>query len=193
MERVLAEQEAVMTLINRTIINFKKIGQKNYSSAAARNRLTIVREYWTRCQQLNAEIKVASTTQDRQTLLYFVDDKFSVAEQDYYQASDFLNEMLDKLNKDIKTPSLINSNSSAISNCNVMSIPLPRIELSKFLGLYSEWISFRDLFESLVGTNDNLTNAQCLHYLKTSLTGYTRLVINNITVTDSNYAIAWNA
>ncbi|XP_067214187.1 uncharacterized protein [Linepithema humile] len=178
MDRLIAEQEDVINSIRRAVINFKKIGQKNYTPASTRNRLAILQEQWSRCQQLHAEIKITASTQDRATLSYFLDESFSVAEQEYYEASDLFSEVLEKLVKPV-----------AISTLLLLIIP----ELPKFSGVYTEWSNFRDLFESLVASNESLSNVQRLHYLKSSLTGQAQLVIKNITITDANYEVAWTA
>lgn len=95
----------------------------------------------------------------------------------------------DKLIKPIAEVSVHNSTTNDFTST---AIPLPRINLPKFSGLYTEWISFRDLFLSLVVNNENLSNVQRLHYLKASLTGEAAIVIKNISVTDANYATAWS-
>ncbi|XP_067204524.1 uncharacterized protein [Linepithema humile] len=192
MDRLIAEQEDVINSIRRAVINFKKIGQKNYTTASTRNRLAILQEQWSRCQQLHAEIKITASTQDRATLSYFLDESFSVAEQEYYEASDLFSEVLVKLVKPVAI-STAAINNSGQSECNTLSILLPRIELPKFSGVYTEWSNFRDLFESLVASNESLSNVQRLHYLKSSLTGQAQLVIKNITITDANYEVAWTA
>ena len=48
---------------------------------------------------------------------------------------------------------------------------LPRIDLPKFDGSPADWLSFKDLFNSLVLMNTSLTVVERLQYLKTSLTG----------------------
>ena len=192
MDRLLSEQEDVINSIGRTVTNFKKIGQKNFTSSSTRNRLSILQQLWSRCQQLHAEIKVMTPTQERSKQSYFVDDHFSTTEQEYYDASDYLCEILEKLTQPIASPQS-NINSSHTSDCHSISTSLPRIELFKFTGLYTEWPNFRDLFESLVANNENLINVQRLYYLKPSLSGAAQLVVKNITVTDSNYKVAWSA
>jgi len=41
---------------------------------------------------------------------------------------------------------------------------LPRIDLPKFSGEFSEWESFRNAFEALIGSNDEITNTLKLYY-----------------------------
>ncbi|XP_075158099.1 uncharacterized protein LOC142231374 [Haematobia irritans] len=69
---------------------------------------------------------------------------------------------------------------------------LPKISLPKFTGEYMEWISFRDIYFSLVHNNDSLTKIQKFYYLKGTLSGEAANLIKNISATDANYDSAWN-
>lgn len=71
------------------------------------------------------------------------------------------------------------------------SLQLPRITLPKFSGKFTEWENFRGIFESLVASNESLSNTQKLHYLKASVTDDAMLLINNINISDANYEAAW--
>ncbi|XP_025997710.1 uncharacterized protein LOC113006001 [Solenopsis invicta] len=51
------------------------------------------------------------------------------------------------------------------------NVKLPNIDLPKFERNYERWIPFRDLFESLIASNNNLPNVQKLHYLPSALSG----------------------
>jgi len=71
------------------------------------------------------------------------------------------------------------------------SVKLPNIELPKFDSNYEHWISFRDLFESLIASNATIPAVQKLHYLRTALTGEAAKVIASLGI-NSNYEVAWN-
>lgn len=45
-------------------------------------------------------------------------------------------------------------------------VKLPHIDLPSFSGKFQEWESFRNLFSSLIDSNDSLTGVQKLHYSK---------------------------
>lgn len=68
-------------------------------------------------------------------------------------------------------------------------VKLPNIDLPKFDGNYERWISFKDLFESLV-SNAILFSIQKLHYLKVSLMGEAVKVVASIELTNDNYEVA---
>ncbi|KYN06578.1 hypothetical protein ALC62_02469 [Cyphomyrmex costatus] len=70
---------------------------------------------------------------------------------------------------------------------------LPRIDIHKFNGSPSEWLSFKDLFSSLIIANPTLTSVEKLQYLKTSLIGSASHLLKNTTLTADNFQKAWEA
>lgn len=60
-----------------------------------------------------------------------------------------------------------------------------------FQGDPTKWESFRDSFAALVGSNDALTAAQKLYFLKSFLSGDAALLVEHIQISDTNYAGAW--
>lgn len=74
---------------------------------------------------------------------------------------------------------------------NRSCVQLPTITLPTFDGCYEHWLEFRDNFTSLVHKNSSIDNFGKLHYLKRSLTGDAKQVIDSIEVSASNYTIAW--
>jgi len=53
---------------------------------------------------------------------------------------------------------------------------------------FSEWENFRHTFESLVDSNDTISNTLKFHYLKSSDDA---LLINNLQISENNYIAAW--
>ncbi|KYN29940.1 hypothetical protein ALC57_00610 [Trachymyrmex cornetzi] len=70
---------------------------------------------------------------------------------------------------------------------------LPRIDIPKFNGSPSEWLSFKDLFSSLILANPTLTSVEKLQYLKTSLIGSASHLLKNTALTADNFQKAWDA
>lgn len=68
---------------------------------------------------------------------------------------------------------------------------LPRIQLPQFSGKYIDWPSFRDLFQSVVGKDVNISDVEKLHFLKASLKGEAELLVRNLTTISENYSRAW--
>jgi hypothetical protein len=70
-------------------------------------------------------------------------------------------------------------------------VTLPPITLPSFDGDVTQWQSFSELFHQLVDSNDSLTDAQRLHYLKTCTTGNAAITIQHFSATSDNYSAAW--
>jgi len=60
---------------------------------------------------------------------------------------------------------------------------LPKINLPVFSGDYHAWRLFSDLFTSMVGENEDITNVEKMHYLKTCLSGDAARFVTNLKVT----------
>ncbi|XP_018375244.1 PREDICTED: uncharacterized protein LOC108769012 [Trachymyrmex cornetzi] len=72
-----------------------------------------------------------------------------------------------------------------------MGIRLPTIELPKFSGEASDWLSFRDTFESLIHKNETIDTIQKFHYLKAALQDGAAQIIKSLEFTAINYTVAW--
>ncbi|CAG4976903.1 unnamed protein product [Colias eurytheme] len=70
-------------------------------------------------------------------------------------------------------------------------VKLPTIQIPTFCGSYTRWIEFRDVFSSLIDSNDDLDDINKFHYLRTSLEGSAAVVISSIEFSSSNYHVAW--
>lgn len=73
-----------------------------------------------------------------------------------------------------------------------VEIKLPVLSLPIFSGAIDEWLTFSDLFQAAVGKNDKLSEAQKLQYLKGALRGDAQKIVQSLSITDSNFKIAWN-
>ena len=67
---------------------------------------------------------------------------------------------------------------------------LPKIELPTFSDSYTEWTAYWDLFNASVDSNAQLSDAQKLQYLKSSLKGETSKLVAPLTPNNANYALA---
>lgn len=69
---------------------------------------------------------------------------------------------------------------------------LPTINIPTFCGDYSSWPSYKNSFQHLVANNQTLSNLQRLHYLKDSLSGEAKKLVQNYDIVEANYAAAWD-
>lgn len=95
--------------------------------------------------------------------------------------------------------SSVNSNDHgrAVSSCcggdhvGSSQVKLPQLDLPKFSGESQDWTAFHDLFVASVDENKSLSGAQKLQYLKASLKGDARNLINSFSLSNVNYKEAW--
>jgi Protein of unknown function (DUF1759) len=91
-----------------------------------------------------------------------------------------------------QTPSSPHFDSSHCASTSTNnSIRLPTIELPTFGGAYEEWQQYRDIFSSLIDSNQSLSKIQKFHYLKASLQGDASKVIHSLEISSVNYDTAW--
>ncbi|GFT00753.1 integrase catalytic domain-containing protein [Trichonephila clavipes] len=95
-------------------------------------------------------------------------------------------------------PSVVNSDfevknqgsSQGLVSARSAEVKLPTLSLPIFSGVTEEWLAFSDLFEAAVSNND-LTGAQKLQYLKGSLKSDALKIVNSLSITNDNFEIAW--
>lgn len=67
---------------------------------------------------------------------------------------------------------------------------LPKIDIPNFSGDYLSWISYRDMFVSLVHNNVSLSKIQKYYFLKGSCSGTPLDIVNEYPASEENYELA---
>lgn len=70
---------------------------------------------------------------------------------------------------------------------------LPDITLLTFSGDYALWPAFRDLFSSIILTDQRLNDVEKLHYLRASLEGSAAQLISGLPMTSNSLTPSWEA
>lgn len=129
--------------------------------------------------------------QDEIEVLEEADEEFSEERQNfqtlYFELKAALQAKLPQLpssSNQVRQATVLNPISS--------NVRLPEIKLREFSGNLDEWVSFRDLYVSLIHTNQQLTAVQKLHYLRATLSGEAARIISSLEISANNYAVAWN-
>ncbi|XP_076546670.1 uncharacterized protein LOC143305756 [Osmia lignaria lignaria] len=190
LEELIQKQTQTMRSIERALANFKKLGQSKMTAATTQNRMAMLKEAFLQCQDLHAKIAANADPRTKTSASYFVEDQFSICEERYQEAQDFMAETLYKV-----SPSPDNSAPNGSFSNSMTSRPpathLPRIHLPTFEGAFEEWESFRDRFTSMVINNDTLSNVDRLHFLCSSLKGDASRAVSHLPVTENNFEVAW--
>ncbi|XP_075156561.1 uncharacterized protein LOC142229864 [Haematobia irritans] len=72
-------------------------------------------------------------------------------------------------------------------------VRLPKIDLPTFCRDYLQWISYRDMFTSLVHKNHSLSNVQKYFYLRSSCKDKPLAIVNEYPASEASYELAWSA
>ncbi|XP_057341079.1 uncharacterized protein LOC130678107 [Microplitis mediator] len=86
--------------------------------------------------------------------------------------------------------STILGNSTQTEKQTLQRLPVP--QLPTFSGDYNEWISFSNLFQSIIDRRDDIADIIKFQYLKTSLKGEAAQRIIHLQASDANYQVAWS-
>ncbi|XP_076684121.1 uncharacterized protein LOC143377086 [Andrena cerasifolii] len=182
MDILISEQKYLYGRIARLTENMKKLGTSKITKGVIISRLELLETYWTTFLQTHSKL-CASFKEEHQEKPYFKDDHMSLCEEAYLQQKasllDTRDDFPDELDETVHT------------GTDSQGRTLERIPIPKFSGDYQNWPSFRDLFRSLVIKNSNLSEVDKLHYLQTSLTDEAARLIQNVTLTTSNFKRAW--
>ncbi|XP_058456813.1 uncharacterized protein LOC131434176 [Malaya genurostris] len=114
----------------------------------------------------------------------------SVYENRFYDDKSYLMDKYKLLNE---APILDQTSRTNVSfaHGSAPHVRLPQITLPKFSGNMDEWISFRDLYTSLIHWQTELPDVEKLHYLRSQLQGEALAVIEALPITSANYLTAW--
>ncbi|UYV62297.1 hypothetical protein LAZ67_2000060, partial [Cordylochernes scorpioides] len=72
------------------------------------------------------------------------------------------------------------------------NVNLPKINLPIFNGDSTNWLSFREIFNSTINSNQTLTEIQKFQYLNASVKGPAEKLIRGFPISDKNYQQAWD-
>lgn len=84
-------------------------------------------------------------------------------------------------------------NSSFVAQAANFHLRLPQIDLPRFNGDFSRWLSFRDTFSSMVHSNADIPTVAKLQYLLQSLEGEAKKPFESVDIEADNYACTWDA
>ncbi|XP_028166873.1 uncharacterized protein LOC114357459 [Ostrinia furnacalis] len=190
MEVLVKLQEDVRVSISKGHVNFKKSPKSRISQAYIETRLETLEEQWRLFTDTHRTIISDIETDEYRSSSYFTDDVFESTHELYCDYKTNLKESLSEV------VAVTSSSKSPIpqfgTSVSMPQVKLPKISIPTFSGKYTEWTTFKDLFESLVHRNDSLENVHKLHYLKAHLTGEAEQLLRHIPVTDVNYTESWS-
>ncbi|XP_055604615.1 uncharacterized protein LOC129752854 [Uranotaenia lowii] len=156
--------------------------------AEVKVRLEQLNRMWDRMNEAIDEVEAhEDTTTDEDT---YAKQRVRFENQ-YYELKSFL---LDRI-KDDQDQVVLNQTARTLDNTLPNHpnphVRLPQISLPKFNGKIEEWLTFRDLYTSLIHWQADLPEIEKFHYLRSQLEGEALSVIDALPLTRANYTIAW--
>ncbi|XP_062557498.1 uncharacterized protein LOC134222355 [Armigeres subalbatus] len=151
-------------------------------------RLEKLDELWVKVNEVILEIETHDDYDEEE------DDCFkqrSAFGSKYY---DLKSSLLDKV-KDFEEPAVLNQSTRGLDASHQPTgehVRLPRIMLQTFDGNIDDWLSFRDLYMSLIHRKVDLPEVEKFHYLKGCLAGEAKALVDPLIITRPNYQIAWD-
>lgn len=97
----------------------------------------------------------------------------------------------------VETKNLINwghsSEEKTQKNSTESIVRLAPLNIPVFSGKYDEWMSFKDIYTSVIHTNEDLTAIEKFFYLRSSLSNDAASCIKYLETTATNYDIDWKS
>lgn len=184
-------QENLASQITKLKINFKKSSKERRTKTFVETRLENLESKFEEFNKNHLEIVKRKETLNTD---YFNNDLYSEVEEYFLEfkteLKELLNDFTDPADNAISMKDIGNDASYVKTGCN-KAVKLPRIVIPKFSGDYAEWITFRDLFTSLIDKNEDIDNVQKLQYLKGHLTGEAEQLLRHIPIANNGYQQGW--
>ena len=104
---------------------------------------------------------------------YFTTPLFDLVEDSFYdRRGDFLN-YIESLKGNTAADAVPNANAVAVTpssaqTSNISFQSMPKVDLPKFSGKFSDWENFRDVFRAVIHRREDLTSIMKLHFLRTN-------------------------
>jgi len=115
----------------------------------------------------------------------------STFEEAFYSLSAKIRELLSSSSSTRGVASSRSITRSHESPESLTNVRLLKLDLPSFSGKYDEWFPFSDIFNSVIHSNASLSNVQKFQYLRASLTGDAKNIVNSLEISNTNYDVAW--
>ncbi|CAG9122367.1 unnamed protein product [Plutella xylostella] len=174
--------------ISRSRVNYKKAPKERRTAAYVEARLDNLEKDWTLFYNTHRQMITEVDAKMLDASTYMKGNVYESTEEIYIEYKSELKGELSRLQRLIQTPVPSGSGKQSDNNSNIR---LPKISIPTFSGKYDEWVTFRDLFDSLIRTNDSLDEVQKLHYLKGYLEGEAEQLVRHIPISRDNFEVCW--
>lgn len=189
METQIRLQLDISERIGKALINFKKSPKERTTIPYVETRLESLEQLWDKFSTVHQNLIENYTTEALAKSTYTLNNVYDTTEDKYLNCKCELKVALNSLTGLVITDAA--KSQSSASSSKLSQIKLPKITIPMFSGEYTEWMSFRDLFVSLIHQNKDIDKVQKLHYLKGHLKGEAEQLLRHIPITNDSYDQCW--
>jgi len=163
----IGQQYELFNLISTSYDLLIAVDSVNLTVLRIKTRIDSLDEIWQKFSLIHDAINIATQELSQaeagriKTHSYYTENLFSAAYESYLSNTEKMRSLLDSrsehgTNQEVTTQKSSNTSSTVATTC-FHQARLPRIDLPRFNGNPSEWLSYKDLFNSLVLSNPTLT------------------------------------
>ncbi|XP_071580244.1 uncharacterized protein [Temnothorax nylanderi] len=178
------------TTLKSQITNLANILDKgSFNNANLRlriNRLTVLYQAF---EDFNDELVVLDPSDGHQEVLTNIQDRFySLASK----IEDILNTAnISEASAGTTSEETRSENAVSVTSVKKRRFKLPEAPLPTFNGKYENWLSFKNAFHNMIGSQSDLSDVDKLHYLKSALIAEAANKIKIFAIDGMNYVKAW--
>lgn len=187
MEKEIRVLEELRSQIEKGRANYKKTPKERITASYLKARLEGLEVLIARFISKHEELVMEHGGDKLSGTSYMKNESFEIGFETYMAYKGEITKMLSAEPESRPTGSGLPGESSSKDSV----LKLPKINIPVFSGKYSEFMSFKDLFLSLIHRNSSLDDVQRLHFLKTQVKGEAEQLIRHIPITGANYKKCW--
>ncbi|XP_018371002.1 PREDICTED: uncharacterized protein LOC108766304 [Trachymyrmex cornetzi] len=188
-----AHIRAAATRLKTFIDNFDTVGGSWHDLTESKQRLS---ELWRQFEAAQSRIEILENADpsitDKKVLHDLQAQQRDSFEGPYFQLMARYTALIEQKEQSASQSSSSTDNRHSVSSRETR-VKLPKIDLPVFAGAYDDWYSYRDTFEKLIHLNEDLSEIEKFHYLRSSLKDTAANIIKSIETTAANYGEAWAA
>ncbi|XP_037050902.1 uncharacterized protein LOC119084808 isoform X2 [Bradysia coprophila] len=166
--------------------------QPNITKGYLEAKTKIISEFWAKLDKENDEI-LREIEEEEMVSKYFTQREFEKAFTAYDKVTVKIQSKLEKFEGPGPQlgPITFPENVTVRSSEGDTKLKLKPIDVPKFFGDYKKWISFRNMFDSMVHKNEKFSGLEKMHYLKTCLGGEAEDILSQFDITEEAYPEAY--
>ncbi|XP_070530075.1 uncharacterized protein [Cardiocondyla obscurior] len=159
-------------------------------NTALKLRLARLTTLYNAFEEYNDELAISDPDEAHQVEFTQIQDRFYALAgriENFLNRADTSNASTSGTNNDVRSESV-----NSTTTIRMRRIKLPEAPLPTFDGRYENWLSFKNAFHNVIGSQTDLSEIDKLHYLKAALIGDAANKVKVFSVDGINYTKAWD-